>query len=141
MNTDAAPPASHEEWLGQFGPTRALREKEAKLIKKLAAGTPLESKIIDQLATILVQDMPDGGMGSLYFWNGPRKNRRLGKTLAEGCFSDADNTPVYTYLDLDEAGDLFELDMWKVDSSALLRFPEPDDVQVTNRTEPEPPQK
>ena len=44
-------------------------------------------------------------------------------------------------LDLDEAGDLFELDMWKVDSSALLRFPEPDDVQVTNRTEPEPPQK
>ena len=96
MNTDAAPPASHEEWLGQFGPTRALREKEAKLIRKLAAGTPLESKIIDQLATILVQDMPDGGMGSLYFWNGPRKNRRLGKTLAEGCFSDADNTPVYT---------------------------------------------
>lgn len=132
-------PAPHEEWLSQFGPTRPLREKEAELIKKLAAGTPLASKILDQLATALVQDMPDGGMGSLYFWNGPWKNRRLGKTLAEGCLSDADNTPVYTYLDLDEAGDLFELDMWKVDSSALIRFPEPDDLQVTNRTEPESP--
>ena len=78
-------------------------------------------------------------MGRLYFWNGPRGNRRLGKTLAEGCFSDADNVPVYTYLDLDEAGELFELDIWKVDSSALIRFPEPDDFEVINRTEPEPP--
>ena len=110
-------------------------------MKKLAAGTPLESKIVDQLATVLVQDVPDGGMGSLYFWDGPRKNRRLGKTLAEGCFTDADNVPVYTYLDLDKAGGLFELYMWKVDFSALVRFPEPDDVEVIDRIEPEPPEE
>jgi hypothetical protein len=108
-------------------------------VKKLATGTPLESKIVDELSTVLVQDMPDGGMGSIYFWKGPWQTRRLGKTLAEGRFTDADNIPVYVYLGLDEAGELFELDMWKVDSSAVIQPPKPGTLELIKRTEPEPP--
>jgi hypothetical protein len=105
-------------------------------VKKLAAGTSFEAKVANQLAATLVQDMPDGGMGSIHFWKGPWQTRKLGKILAEGCFSDADNIPVYVTLNLDKAGDLFELDIWKVDSSALIRLPEPDDFEVTKRNEP-----
>jgi hypothetical protein len=53
-------------------------------------------------------------MGSLRFSGAER--RRYGSTLAEVEFKDADGTPVSVALMLDEAGDLFELDIWKVDS-------------------------
>jgi len=38
--------------------------------------------------------------------------------------------PVSVGLYLDQFGDLFELDVWKVDSSPLIRYPHPDDFEV-----------
>jgi hypothetical protein len=103
------------------------------LIRKLVSGTPFEGKVLRQLSETLVQDMPDGGMGSVHFCKTSSKERRLGKEIAEGSFRDADGVLVSVTLNLDQFGDLFELDIWKVDFSPLIGYPDTDDFEVINR--------
>jgi hypothetical protein len=67
-------------------------------------------------------------MGSLRF-SGPEQ-RRYGSTLAEAEFKDADGTLVSVALMLDKAGDLFELDIWKVDCSPLVRIPPVEQITI-----------
>ena len=117
----------------ELGPPRPLREKEAALIRKLVSGTPFEGKVLRQLSKTLVQDMLDGSMGSVHFCKMSSEERRLGKEIAEGSFRDADGVLVSVTLNLDQFGDLFELDIWKVDFSPLIGYPDPDDFEVTNR--------
>jgi hypothetical protein len=69
----------------------------------------------------LVGEMDDGGMGSLAF---APLGRRLGGTVSECQFTDADGVLVCAALNLDENGFPLELDMWKVDFEPLVRWPE-----------------
>lgn len=74
----------------------------------------------------LVTPMNDGGMGSLYFPESDtdvRQGRRMGKEILRGLFVDDDGTPVSFTINLDEDGRLFELDVWKVDGTPLVRLP------------------
>lgn len=66
--------------------------------------------------------MNDGGMGSLLFVRS-KPDRRLGEVVAEFQFKDEDNIPVLASLNLDEDGELFELDLFKADFSPLKRLP------------------
>jgi hypothetical protein len=68
----------------------------------------------------LVEDMNDGGMGSLRFVGSA--DRQLGKCIGEAEFDDADGVPVSVALNSDQCGELFELDLWKVDFSPLQRI-------------------
>ena len=68
----------------------------------------------------LVEDMNDGGMGSLRFVGSA--DRSLGKCIGEAEFDDADGVPVSVALNMDQRGELFELDLWKVDFSPLRRI-------------------
>ena len=65
--------------------------------------------------------MNDGGMGSLEFES--CKPSRKAHELVEAQFEDIDGTLVSVSVNVDQDGDLFELDFWKVDFSPLLRFP------------------
>lgn len=76
-----------------------------------------------------VREMRDGGMGSLRFSGSDE--RRYGGTLAEAEFKDADGTAVSVALMLDEIGELFELDIWKVDFSPLIRVPPVEQIKIT----------
>ncbi len=69
--------------------------------------------------------LDDGAMGSLRFSErGQDKgDRKLGKKVAELEFMDADGIPVSAVLFLDEAGHLFELDIFKADFSPLITIP------------------
>jgi hypothetical protein len=69
---------------------------------------------------ILVEEMNDGGMGSLLFVGS--QDRSFGRSLGEAEFNDADGTLVSVALNADQHGDLFELDIWKVDFSPLQRI-------------------
>jgi hypothetical protein len=71
--------------------------------------------LLDELETLLVQDMNDGGMGSLRVWRGTHDQRLFGGVAAEAEFNDADGTLVLASIYLDREGRLYELDMWKVD--------------------------
>lgn len=75
---------------------------------------------------LLVRPMEDGEMGSLYlFPNGKIiENRILGEQVSEFQFTDIDNVEVIASLNIDDNGELFELDMWKTDFSKLSRFPD-----------------
>lgn len=75
---------------------------------------------------LFVRQMDDGGMGSLYlFPAGLNKEKRsFGKQISELQFTDIDGVEVIASLNLDESGNLFELDIWKTDFSKLLKFPD-----------------
>ena len=80
---------------------------------------------IGALESIEVEPMDDGGMGSLYFPSPqkPRAQRRFGKCVARTEFTDDDGVVVSAALNVDQDGDLFELDIWKTDFSPVSSLP------------------
>ena len=93
------------------------------LIGMLPDAAPLRS----QLPGALVQPMNDGGMGSLRFVTSG-SDRMHHEAVAARCL-DEDGVPLELSLNLDENGDLFELDIWKVDFSPVKHLPAPSQVQ------------
>lgn len=97
---------------------------EARLLRELlcrAGYRPVE----EWLASINVQVMDDGGMGSLRLLSKHHgdQTRTCGKELASPLFLDADGVDVIATLYAGESGEPFELDMWKTDFRPLLRIP------------------
>ncbi len=76
-----------------------------------------------------VTEMDDGQMGSLRFVPATEQ-ARLGATLGEARFEDADGIAVSAVLTVNQVGDLFELDVWKVDFSPLRQWPEADGLDA-----------
>ncbi len=69
-----------------------------------------------------VESMNDGGMGSMRIF--PFSDSRIfGETVAEALFEDEDGTPVVASLNLDSQGQLYEVDIWRVDFGPLQRWP------------------
>jgi hypothetical protein len=52
-----------------------------------------------------------------------RSERFFGSRVAELQFADTDGVQVIASLNVDKDGDLFELDMWKTNFSAVHRLP------------------
>lgn len=75
---------------------------------------------------LLVRPMDDGEMGSLYLF--PQGNviegRVLGEQISDFQFTDLDGVEVIASLNVDSNGNLFELDIWKIDFGKLLEFPD-----------------
>ncbi len=67
--------------------------------------------------------MRDGGMGSLRTVGATQDKRHYGKVLCEARLTDQDGVPVVASIIVDSVGELYELDMWKVDFSPLKHFP------------------
>jgi hypothetical protein len=99
----------------------------------MVRGSPKADEILRSFSERLVEDMSDGGMGSLRFVDAGHRVRRFGKKIAEAKFTDEDGVPVSAVLNLDDNGEPFELDIWKVDFSPLKRYPQPKEVCVINR--------
>lgn len=81
----------------------------------------------DWSETILVNNMDDGGTGSLtiqYADGKTYEQRRFGRELSEYTFKDKDRLLVTVTLNLDEDDNLYELDIWKVDFSSVIAYPE-----------------
>ncbi|EWH11391.1 hypothetical protein DS2_04430 [Catenovulum agarivorans DS-2] len=91
---------------------RKLTPKEAEIINKLVTLAKLK---IDT-KNLLVRPLNDGGMGSLALGENYDK-RMFGKQAAEFIFKDLDDTLISAALNLDLQGNLYELDLWKVDFS------------------------
>jgi hypothetical protein len=107
-----------------MGMMRPLRDEEKALLAALIQGKPRAEQLLNSLKKAVVEEMDDGGMGSLRFcWSDNEEPRRLGDLLAEMEFADNDGVPVMVAINLDDRGNLFELDIWKVDFSPLKRFP------------------
>ncbi|MDR1199198.1 MAG: hypothetical protein LBK94_09365 [Prevotellaceae bacterium] len=75
---------------------------------------------------LLVRNMDDGAMGSLYLFPQGKifENRMFGKQVSEFQFTDIDGIEVIASLNVDSDGNLFELDIWKTDFGKLIKFPD-----------------
>lgn len=102
---------------------RKLTDAEIAIVKKLCD----ESVLVD-LELQVVEVMPDGEMGSVKFVDA----EDFGAEIATAQFADADGVPVSVAINVDKAGRLFEIDMWKVDFSPLIRYPRPEDLYSIN---------
>ena len=74
--------------------------------------------------------MADGGMGSIRFVPMSGESRSFGKPIAEAEYVDADGVLVSITLNVDEQGDLYEADFWKVDFSPLREYPQPEQLRI-----------
>ena len=104
---------------------RKLYLEEESLIEFLIKKSTLNFSE-DWKQNISVSEMNDGKMGSLVLI--PKgfvhKNRSFGKQISEYQSTDLDNVEVIVSLNVDKAGYLFELDIWKTDFSPLITYPE-----------------
>jgi len=102
---------------------RTLNEAEIALIRHMLRGTAQKLEVGVSLSTCLVEELNDGGMGSLRF-DSQNQERVLGQDICREEFPDSDGVPIFVALSLDNYDELFELDIWKVDFSPLKRFPQ-----------------
>ena len=106
---------------------RNLRAEERQLIGSLLSRVWTKEVLEKTLSTSLVKNMQDGGMGSIRFVH--PEARSFGTALIEAKCTDSDGMLVSIALNVDNRGDLFELDFWKVDFSPLRRYPAPSDIR------------
>jgi hypothetical protein len=111
-------------------PLRPLSSNERELVQALSVGVYSQSEIEHQFTHALVRDMSDGAMGSIRFANSSADKPAFGREAVEADYIDQDGVLVRIALNLDQQGDLFEVDFWKVDFSPLLRYPRPQDLKV-----------
>lgn len=103
---------------------RKIKEDEKRLLEHLINKSTItlpqewESKI-------RVIDMNDGGMGSIYISFSAQKDTKheFDKIVSECIFKDFDGIEVIASLNVDKKGEVFELDMWKVDFTRLTYIP------------------
>ena len=106
--------------------SRILTKEERKLVEFLLKKSSINfgDNWCDNL---FVSPMDDGGMGSLLLLpNGVQinNNRKFGKKISEIQFYDEDGVEVIASLNVDQNGDLFELEIWKTDFSKLINLPD-----------------
>lgn len=112
---------------------------ELDLVEALLADHPDHALPRDHLAGLDVEEMKDGGMGSLKFL--ASTSPRMGYELSELAFTDVDGVYVSAALNFDPEGLLFELDIFKGDYSPLIAIPSRQILAASSptlRTDPPP---
>lgn len=109
---------------------RKLSEKEENFIAFLIENENLDIDP-DWKKNILAFLMDDGKMGSLKLCPEgiyDETKEYIQSFVSEYEFKDKDNIDVVASLFLDKKGQLYELDIWKVDFNALLSLPDLPDI-------------
>lgn len=101
---------------------REIREEERLLVCFLLAKCGMSEKEFSVAG--MVNDYEGGVMGSINF-AGSDPGLYQGD-LIQAEYTDADGTEVIITLTVDTHGKLLDLDFWKTDFSALIRYPTPE---------------
>ncbi len=108
---------------------RKLKQDEVALITWMIKNTVEGPNIIRELDKISVEEMDDGGMGSLKVVVNGEDRRIYSRDLAKADLWDMDKVPLFLSVNLDTDGNFFELDIFKADNSPLKKFPKvPDNL-------------
>ena len=108
--------------------SRLLRQEEIDLVQALVGTVPKSQFVTEDLTIYEVVDLSDGRMGSIRFLTSNEKGRGYSGTIAETEYVDEDGVTVSIALSVDNTGELYELDFWKVDFSPLSRYPRSEDL-------------
>jgi hypothetical protein len=90
---------------------RPIRSDEAALLRAMLRDR--SAKWTAQIPGAIVKQMTDGARASVQFASRLPGFRRFGRRVAESAYTDEDGTHVSITINVDENGDLFELDVWK----------------------------
>lgn len=101
---------------------REIREEERKLVRFLLSKCGMSEEEFP--VSGWVNDYEGGVMGSINF-AGSNPDLYQGD-LIQAEYTDADGTGVIITLTVDTQGKLLDLDFWKTDFSALIRYPTPE---------------
>ncbi|WP_409456461.1 MULTISPECIES: DUF6984 family protein [unclassified Sphingobacterium] len=86
--------------------------------------TPVGAAIIASLENLFVEEMDDGGMGSLQVILEGEDHRRYGGTLADMDSHDVDGMYLLISVIVDTDDNFYELDIFKGDFSPLIKIPD-----------------
>ncbi len=115
-----------------MNPFRELSSQEKTLLVTLLQATPDTLRFINSVDDLVAKQMNDGGMGSLLLV--PKglegASRSFGRQLVLGEFTDSDGVPVSVALNVDSEGRLYELDVWKVNFTPLVAWPNPSAIRI-----------
>jgi hypothetical protein len=109
---------------------RSLRPLERQLIERMLRGQDVKPEVTAKLPSVLVEDMQDGGMGSIRFLIPGYSARHFGKAVAQAEYIDEDGVLVSIVINADQENELYEVDFWKVDFSPLKRYPKASDIKI-----------
>lgn len=104
---------------------RALREEEKALVQHLITLIPGKEKTYE--VPTAARELDDGGMGSITF--DLARQRQYGRDLVQVKYTDTDDVDVIITLIADNEGDLYELELWKINFHGLKQYPSPDRVR------------
>jgi hypothetical protein len=112
---------------------RSVSQEEKGVLSALLHLKADTLHFIDALDNLLVQEMSDGGMGSLLLIpeGMETSNRSFGKQIVAGEFTDSDGVPVSVTINTDGDSRLYELDVWKVNFAPLFHWPDPAAIRIT----------
>jgi hypothetical protein len=103
---------------------RALRKEEQELIAFMLRGKPdFSDYITNQLPHSIVEEMNDGGMGSLKFLSVKDVKSIMKDEVARIDLRDIDGINLSITININTDGEIYELDVFKGDSSPLKQFP------------------
>jgi len=105
---------------------RKISDKEKMLLRTLINLNLSEKINTFSYDDLLVESLSDGGMGSLRLFpcGSDQSKREFGMQLSEVQFFDKDGVRVSASLNIDQDGDIYELDIWKTDFSNLIEIPD-----------------
>lgn len=103
---------------------RLPTDQEYNLIKELIFLSKKDYLYI-QLENLMVVELEDGKMGSLSLMSNGIQNKgnKQIELCSEKIFKDVDEVTVIASLYIDVKGNLYELDIWKVDYSPIISLP------------------
>ena len=103
---------------------------EREVVKRMLAGKSVTTISEVELASALVVDLEDDGMGSIRFLSSSPSDRHFGKAIAQAEYVDDDGVLVSIVINVDQGNEIYEVDFWKVDFSPLKRYPSGSDLRI-----------
>lgn len=111
---------------------RSITPEELAIIRRLLQLAGVSDAVCDHAEGALVLPMADGGMGSVQFASNKDRPRRT-RQVAHGVAADRDGVLLDMTVNLDQDGQLFELDIWRVDFAPIQRYPAPEEINPVAR--------
>jgi hypothetical protein len=100
---------------------RPIKNEEKVLIERLLKSIPDGHRFAIPAE---VENLGGGGSGGIQL----AARGEYSEDLVEASYADEDGRTVFITLTVNEFKELYELDLWKVDFSSLIKYPGPADI-------------
>lgn len=99
---------------------RALSANEIELLEFILSDKKHEH-LLNGVRSLWVTELTDGNMGSIRFVS--PLNERQATCLEKAEFRDAEGSNINVAINADQAGELYEIDIWEYDFTPVIEFP------------------